>query len=285
MQTPREPTIVIVSYQSGALLCKPHWRDFLSCVRQPVLIVDNGSPDTSADLLEETYPHHSILRLPGNLGYGRAANHAFAHCPGRYALLLNPDLHVSQSAIDELQKIAQEDTAETAIWAPVLHPDAHQPSSPLRVDQVVGAAMLCDLSKIRPLGGFDENIFLYSEETDLCLRARKGGYAIQSCPSVLMHHDGNCSSGTSSRLQYMKDFHFAWSRCYFLTKHSLLTNRRNPLKMFRSYKLRGLLSLNPRKRAEYRAKAAGVKAFMAGEGAFDNNDHPRHWCSGTQIKQ
>jgi len=273
---PEDPTIVIVSYQSGAVLCQPHWADFFARVTQPVLIIDNGSPDGSGELLASKYPQHSIIRLPRNLGYGRAANHGFSRCRGRFALLLNPDLHISQAAINDLLMIAREDNGNGAVWAPALQPEDQQHSPPIHVEQVVGAAMLCDLDKIRPLGGFDENIFLYSEETDLCLRVRKSGHTIKYCPSVLMHHAGNCSSGTSSQLQYMKDFHFAWSRCYFLTKHQLHNSRRNPARLLRTYSLRSVFSFSRKKRDEYRAKAAGTRAFIKGEGAFDSEDCPRH---------
>jgi GT2 family glycosyltransferase len=43
------------------------------------------------------------------------------------------------------------------------------------------------------LKGFDEDYFLYAEETDLCLRIRKAGYKIGYCDQVTVKHVGSAS--------------------------------------------------------------------------------------------
>ncbi len=138
----------------------------------------------------------------------------------------------------------------------------------ISVDSVAGAAMLFDLHKIDHENLFDDNIFLYSEETDLCYRTRKQGKCIKLCPAIFFDHQGDGSSGHHPALVYMKAWHFAWSRCYYLEKHKLSTLKRNPKRMYRDYKIKSFVSFNKLQRLQYRAKAAGVKSFIQGEKAF-----------------
>ena len=264
-------TLVSVCYNSSDHFLAAAWRTFLQTTQHAVIIVDNNSPDGSGAILHDQYPQHLVLRQERNLGYGRAANAGINVTTTRYVLLLNPDITIAADSIECLLAIAESDRDNTAIWAPVLRKMEHSNEVPRCVESVSGAAMLFDLQQVEQTQLFDSNIFLYSEETDLCYRIRQQGKLIKQCPAVYMQHHIDGSSGHHPSLVYMKAWHFAWSRCYFLEKHRLCTAKRNPQRMYRDYKLKSYISLGALQRLRYRAQAAGVQDFLRGETAFTGN--------------
>lgn len=267
-------TIIIVSYNSASVIIE-NWKKFLDITKATVIIVDNASSDGSDQLLSQLFPHVRVVKLEQNIGYGRAANEGFSLCESRFALLLNPDLVVSEDAVFQLFSLALKDSDNTAIWAPVINESDCSSQPPQSVEAVSGAAMLFDFPKIKNVGLFDDKIFLYSEESDLCYRTRQAGYSIKLCPRVYLKHFGDGSSGHDSSLALMKSWHFGWSRCYFYHKHGLDKGKRSAVSMYRNYKLKSYLNLNSMSRFDYRGKAAGVKAFLQGKGAFRSDGTPQ----------
>lgn len=59
-----------------------------------------------------------------------------------------------------------------------------------RVGGVLGCALLLSARCFAVTGGFDEGLFAYYEEVDLCLRARAAGFQILCAPEALVRHDG-----------------------------------------------------------------------------------------------
>lgn len=267
-------TIISVSFNSATVILD-NWKDFLNTTQLQVFIIDNASSDQSDQVLSNAFPNLNVKRLGQNVGYGRAANEGIRLCKSRFALLLNPDLVVSEDVISQLFSLALADEDDTAIWAPAISEASYLCIKPQSTEAVSGAAMLFDLQKMKNVGFFDEKIFLYSEESDLCYRTRQAGYGIKLCPSVYLQHFGDSSSGENLALTFMKSWHFGWSRCYFYHKHALDFGKQDPLRMYRNYKLKSYLSWNKMSRLDYKAKSEGVKAFMEGEKAFRSDEVPQ----------
>jgi N-acetylglucosaminyl-diphospho-decaprenol L-rhamnosyltransferase len=68
---------------------------------------------------------------------------------------------------------------------------------------------------------FDENIFLYFENTDLCLRVKKNNEKIYIIENLKFTHFGIKSSHPSFQKEVLKSrsWHFCWSKFYFYKKH------------------------------------------------------------------
>ena len=89
-----EVSIVSVSYNSAAVFLKD-WKSFLESTSFEVIFVDNASPDGSGVQLSRSFSRPRVIQLDKNIGYGRAANVGINECRGRLALLVNPDLHIT----------------------------------------------------------------------------------------------------------------------------------------------------------------------------------------------
>lgn len=259
-------SIIIVSYNSASVLIKS-LDSLISSNRYPVIIVDNASKDNSAALLKSRFPVATIKALPQNIGYGRAANIGLQTANTPYALLLNPDLSASIEDIQRLSDYSSKDP-ETALWGPASRKNDFTKEPPVSVDWISGCAMFFDLKKLSNVGFFDENIFLFFEETDLCKRIRDAGYQIKLCRDIYFDHDSGHACEPSPAVEQLKNWHYGWSRCYYFNKHDPLNRKRTPQKQHAQYRRKSLTALASQKRRKYKAQAQGAKAFLDGEPAF-----------------
>lgn len=267
-------TIVIVTYNSREMIA-----ECLAALRNKpplrIVVVDNNSTDGTPAGIAAHFPAVEVLRQDVNLGYGRAANVVLRAAETPYVLLLNPDLLASPRDIDKLLAHALNDTSDTAIWGPATTRADYTGEPPASVSWVSGSAMLFDVARIRRVGLFDENIFLFSEETDLCERTIAAGYAIKLCGDVFFDHLIGQSSPYDPAIEYMKWWHFGWSQCYRMTKHGHATVLRSPRRKQIAYRFHSFMAISQARRLKCRAKADGALAFIRGEKAFRADGTPQ----------
>jgi N-acetylglucosaminyl-diphospho-decaprenol L-rhamnosyltransferase len=190
-----------------------------------VIVVDAGSSDDSA----------AVARAAGaevlerdNIGYGAAANEGVAACGKDVTIVLNPDIELVDGSLEALaadvtsdrilvplvllpdgsrQDIAHNGPAGWSDLAIALGPPAALPtplrtavqpwrsSAARRVDWPVAACIAGRTEALRRLGPFDPEIFLYSEDMDLGLRARAAGLEIWFWPAArVIHHRSHATT-------------------------------------------------------------------------------------------
>lgn len=270
-------TIVIVSYNSAAVLGKllaplaGHGMD--------ITVVDNGSLDQSQSIARG-FPGVQVIES-GNIGYGRAANLGFRAAQTPYVLLINPDVVISRESIGAMLALAESDPSVGIVSGQMFYREGGQKhygksydftGNAAYVEWVVGALMLIRRDALDRVGMFDENIFLFYEETDLCKRFLKAGYKIAVAKDAEAEHEEGGSSSPSIRVLKIKAWHAAWSKSYFHRKHSpaLVYFEKSISKIIRSLtKVITATSREARIKNWYELK--GVLAFMRGASAFENN--------------
>lgn len=90
-----------------------------------------------------------------------------------------------------------------------------------RVDWLAGASLMMRSSVLDRIGLFDENFFLYFEETDLCLRAARAGWITHYVRESRVTHIGSVSTGMKEWRQ-VPDYWFDSRRYYFAKNHGVL---------------------------------------------------------------
>ncbi|MDD5546106.1 MAG: glycosyltransferase family 2 protein [Candidatus Omnitrophica bacterium] len=84
------------------------------------------------------------------------------------------------------------------------------------VDSIVGAFFLFQKAIINKIGNFDENYFVYFEETDFCFRAKQAGYKNYVYPHYsVMHYEGKSTEKTN----YKYLIYYTNSLKYFFKKN------------------------------------------------------------------
>jgi len=205
-------SFIIVSYNTADLIgeCIGSVQAIADCVKE-IIVVDNASTDSSADLIRRNFPSVRLIENDQNRGFAAANNQAIPLCRGRYIFFLNPDTRIESESLRPVLSFMDENPRIGLAGTRIINPDGSvQQSVEYRypgqryaktelkglkgpIAWVMGAGMIARSDVIRMAGGFDEDFFLYGEEQDLCLRIRKLGYEIGYCDSPVITHFGGQS--------------------------------------------------------------------------------------------
>lgn len=260
-------TLIIVSFNSAEVIDKC-LGETINNSDHPVIIVDNASSDNSAEFLSIAYPLAQLIPLNTNLGYGRAANAALEKVTTTYALLLNPDVIISSAQITQLVQTAA-NLSDGAIFAPAVKGRDNSDQGTVEKPWVLGAAMLLKTASVKQAGLFDENIFLFYEEKDLCQRILNQGEKIYLLSDICIEHLKGKSSGPSDSIEHMKNWHVGWSSMYFFNKHHLNRGKRSAVRIMLKYFIKTHFSRDTKQRRKFASRLQGVRAFQRGENAFN----------------
>ncbi|XKH00012.1 glycosyltransferase family 2 protein [Marinobacter nauticus] len=267
-------TLIVVSFNSSEVI-ERCLSTVIDSGQYSVIIVDNGSPDGSAAALATRFPSAQVISLDRNIGYGRAANRGFEQVETEFALLLNPDIVGDLEKIQLLERRMVSLPNDVAILAPAVSHKDYSGKGIVERDWVIGAALLFRMRSLLDLGCFDENIFLFSEETDLCLRIKEAGKKIFLDSDVYIEHLSKQSSTPSAEVDFLKDWHYAWSNQYLAVKHGFAHGKYHPRRRLFIYGVKFLTATNAKKRQRYKARYMGVRAFLSGEKAFLSDGSPQ----------
>ena len=229
MQNFDDITVAIILYNSQAVI-EDCLEKFSS--NQTIIFVDNASSDDSVSVVQRLRPTAKIIRNEGNKGYGSAANQALFIAKTTYVLLINPDAIMNSSGLLKLHQTA-ENNLNAGIVAPgngwelhlrgpngaVYDTDMAHPEGLFCTWFASGAIWLVRVSDCDEIGGFDENIFLYNEDLDFCLRLRKAGKSILICPDAEAKHRESSSTLLTNKIQWRKEWNLIWGYLYVTKKH------------------------------------------------------------------
>ena len=217
-------TFVIVTFKSEKIIHE--------CINSlPInsnkIVIENSKNIELKKELESKYDNIEVI-INENLGMGASNNIGIKKSKTKYAFVINPDTKFNN---DTLKKIfeASESINDFAIISPI-NSDQNYPNykisndkknineNIISVDYVDGFSMLINKEKFKDEVFFDENFFLYLENTDLCLRAKKRDQNIFVIKNSFITHLG-AASITSKNLEYLRNWHWMWSKFYFNKKH------------------------------------------------------------------
>lgn len=260
-------TIFTISYNSAAVI-QQCMDELMRSQKYRIIVVDNASKDSSAKLIRESYPHVEVLELPQNIGYGRASNVALKEITTPYALLINPDLLVSTKDIDALLEVAEIYKDKAALIGPAVKKQDYVQQGMLKCEWISGSAMLFNMKKFEHIGFFDERIFLFYEETDLCKRLINSKEHIYLDSNLFIKHLKGQSCVPNPAVEYMKSWHMGWSLMHYLKKHGLNTGSKSSWRLLFKYSFRAISSTNADKRLKSKARFLGLRAYLREKSAF-----------------
>lgn len=200
--------------------------------RFAVLVVDNGSDDSTDGWVQATFPQVELLQNGANIGFaaGNNAGISYALVQGAaYIALLNNDIRVDPDWLSTLVSIMEADPTVAIAGSRILSWDGCSvqhtgrsfiraycaampapPSAPVHTDEstypaywACGAAMLLRAATLRELGLFDPAYFIYGEDVDLSLRAWVHGYRVVCVPASVVYHRGSGSALDSDFRRYL----------------------------------------------------------------------------------
>lgn len=215
-------------------------------IKFDVWLVDNNSQDQTVDLVKKLFPKVNIIKNTQNLGFSKGNNLALRKISSEYVLLLNSDTNIEDYTFDGLVNFAKKgDFAVVAcklvnidgsfqhnagelpylfnviIWLsgiddlskkfkitlPSYHlTDERYFQKNKQVGWVSGTAMLIRNEVFKKVGYLDEDIFMYTEDVEFCLRAKIAGFRVGWTNNVQIIHIGGASSKDPKLAQWRGEF-------------------------------------------------------------------------------
>jgi N-acetylglucosaminyl-diphospho-decaprenol L-rhamnosyltransferase len=219
-------TIIIVTIKSEKVIEK-----CLNSIDPKVkkIIIENSSDENFTQKLKDKYQNIDCYNSGKNLGMGVGNNIGIKKSKTRYVMILNPDTILNNDTLDQIFKISK--SLDFAILSPISDKD-NFPNYKIKnktnylekdffeVDQVDGYSMVIDKSKFDEKF-FDENIFMYLENDDLCLRIKKKGEKILILKNAKINHLGAKAVNEKyyNELEFSRNWHWNWSKFYYRKKH------------------------------------------------------------------
>ena len=207
-----------------------------------ITIVENSSNYEFKKKLEKKKNIRCIL-ANGNIGFGSAFNLGAKQIKSKYILHINPDVRIDNFTIETLYKEAIK-ISDLGILSPIEAKiganenkikDIENTNIIEEADYVRGFVMMINNDNCKVTNYFDENIFLYLEEIDLCRRLQKLKKRVCLIPTVEVEHLGGKSHNPiySEKMELQRNWHYMWSFFYFSKKHhGVFFAYKNTLKKF-----------------------------------------------------
>ena len=190
-----------------------------------VIIIENSNNKKFQNYFENRYKNVECILTNDNLGYGKANNIGLKKVKTKYSLILNPDTLLDKDSLNNFFSFVKT-KKDFAIVAPdqseaIIENSKNINLETIEVKQVKGFAMFLNMEKFTEISFFDENIFLYLEEIDLCKRVKKLNEKIYTVSNIKVFHHGGSSVNKifSHEIELTRNWHWMWSLFYFNKKH------------------------------------------------------------------
>lgn len=232
---------VIVNYNTKEIL-----RDCLKNLKRnsfplEIIVVDNNSPDGSAEMISRQFPEVKLLALKKNIGLAAGNNAGLKKAKGEYVLFLGSDAFPEEGAIAKLVSFMDKNpdvgisVGEVRLREGRLDKDSHRgfptpwvalthftgledlfPKSRLfggyflgdknmkvvhDIDLCTSHFMMTRKKIFEEVGYWDEDFFVYGEDVDLCWRVKKAGWRIVYVPAAKVLHFKGASVGIRKETQ------------------------------------------------------------------------------------
>ena len=256
-----------------------------------IIIVDNSNNRYFKNDIEKKYNNVRCILSENNIGMGAGNNYGLNEINTDYGFILNPDVVLRSNTIDEII-FASKKVDTFSIIAPMMEEEDYPNyksetkkdvknlnDEPFKVDSVDGFAMLLNLSRLNKLENFkskkyfDENIFLYLENDDLCKRVIESGENIYVVPKSKIKHLGAKAVDEKYKheIELSRNWHWVWSKFYFNKKHGSYINafiKVCPIFITATFKMLMYFFINNKKKRIYFYRVLGFLNAALGKKSF-----------------
>lgn len=186
------------------------------------IVVDNGSSDGSAEMVEREFPGVKLLRSEQNLGFCAGNNLGIRVAAGKYVALLNNDAVAEPGWLWYLMREMDSDSRVGMVASKILvagregildkvghgiywdgqnrgkgsgERDLGQYDQQREILWPDGCAALYRKEMLDQIGGFDEDFFAYADDAELGMRGRLAGWTARYAPEAVVYHQRGATLG------------------------------------------------------------------------------------------
>jgi GT2 family glycosyltransferase len=224
-----------------------------------VIIVDNFSNDGKLDDFAPKFPNFKFIKSEGNYGFAYGNNLGARHATGDFLLFLNPDTIVSEKPIASMLTLLQQNAHYSVVSSQQVDlkgnnenpfgiflsfwtinsiiksiyslfskkklSETCEESRVIFPDWVSGSLILIGREQFDQIDGWDEDYWLYSEDTDLCKKVTdEGGLVVMQCHPPITHQHGGTTRRTMRLTAFCKAMVIMSKHIYFRKHYSGITH-------------------------------------------------------------
>ena len=161
-----------------------------------------------------------------NIGLSKASNFLLSKVKSKFLLFTQPDISIEKKDILNLKKIFGMD--KNIIFVTPNIPQNKKNRHKIKYTKKIKAAcILCDVKKLKKIGFFDEDFFLYWEDIDLIKRVNQSKYKMVIANNIYANHHSSQSSENSLKTEHIRKLNFMFGELVYDLKY----------KKFRSIKI------------------------------------------------
>ena len=217
-------TVIIITYKSEKIIY-----DFIKKIPQniKVIIIENSKNYYLKKEIGEKYKNIKVY-LKDNNGVSVSLNFAVEKIETKYFLQISPDLEFNFEDLNIFLNFAKKKNDIFAAIGPRFldvnrksHKQISKKIEHGEIDSIHGSCMFINKESFFKIGKFDENFFLYFEETEYCYRAKKKGYLSYQINSLKVKTKGrsvDTENENNENFSNILIWHFIWSKYYFHKK-------------------------------------------------------------------
>ena len=219
-------TIILIAYKSEKLI-----NDFVKKIPNTVkvIIIENSKNLLIKRKIEKKYKNIKVY-IKKNEGVSASINYAAKKIKTEFFLQISPDVKFDYKDLDKFIRVAKKlDNKFSALGPRFLNVNkkSHkQIDKNLKIgpiNSIHGSFMFINKKKFNEIGGFDNNFFLYFEETDYCKRASNRGLKAYQINEIKVKTEGRSvlikNKKENKELNNILIWHFIWSKYYFTKKN------------------------------------------------------------------
>jgi GT2 family glycosyltransferase len=215
---PLEPvvSVIILNWNAAQWIprCLESLRQQTIFPKVEIIFTDNASSDGSEKVARDCmagWSNGKIVQTGGNFGFGGGCNRGAAAATGKYLFFVNPDIWLEPACLEELAAAGDQNHA-TAVASKILDysNDSVQwwlddgfdifgsivnarPGAERQTSFCASTFAFVRADAFQRVGGFDEEFFLYGEESDLAWRIWISGGKVVAAPKARLHHRGEAA--------------------------------------------------------------------------------------------
>ena len=201
---PRDPgsvTVIITTRNRKADLCLAIDSILRQSIRVQILVMDDASTDGTSELLAERYPMVDVNRSETRLGLIVQRNRATELARGSIVISLDDDAIFTEPTTIAKALEPFKDPRVGAVSIPIVNiigEDRSRPgAAPVRtpgthlVPAYIGAGHALDRDLFLRLGGYENGLFQWGEETNYCVKLYGNGYVVAMADCADVEHRPN----------------------------------------------------------------------------------------------
>ena len=206
-----------------------------------VIVVDNGSQDGTAEMVQAEFPRVRLVAMRENVGFGRAVNAGVRAGSGEAVVLVNNDVIVEPGFVDAITAPLGDPRVGMVAGLTVIPDSGEVDAFGIELDVTLaaynrgrmgeprgrlampsGGAAAYRRRAFEAVGGFDERLFAYGEDVDLGLRLSAAGWRVAEAAAARGVHLGGATAGVDSPFQRRLG---GFARGFLLRRYGVLRTR------------------------------------------------------------